>query len=166
MIWLLPPIIFEAGYNMNRRAFFENLVPTALFAFGGTVFSTAVVGSVTYAAGQAGLCHPLGGLAALYFGSLISATDPVTVLAVFQKLGVKCDLFAMVRRCCCRCRCRGFSNRAGPSRGLRSRLPLPSLPPPPLPLPPPPLARARPGLRRERAERRSRHRALAHAPLV
>ena len=96
MIWLLPPIIFEAGFNMNRRAFFENLLPTSLFAFGGTVFSTAVVGSIVYGAGQAGLCHPLSGLAALYFGALISATDPVTVLAVFQRLGVKSDLFAMV----------------------------------------------------------------------
>ena len=35
-------------------------------------------------------------LAALTFGSLISATDPVTVLAVFQALGVKVDLFSMV----------------------------------------------------------------------
>lgn len=35
-------------------------------------------------------------LASLTFGSLISATDPVTVLAVFQKLGVKVDLFSMV----------------------------------------------------------------------
>ena len=35
-------------------------------------------------------------LASLTFGSLISATDPVTVLAVFQALGVKVDLFSMV----------------------------------------------------------------------
>ena len=32
----------------------------------------------------------------LSLGSLISATDPVTVLAVFQALGVKIDLFSMV----------------------------------------------------------------------
>jgi sodium/hydrogen exchanger 8 len=35
-------------------------------------------------------------LASLTFGSLISATDPVTVLAVFQAIGVKVDLFSMV----------------------------------------------------------------------
>ena len=40
--------------------------------------------------------YPLALLAALVFGSLISATDPVTVLAVFQALGVKVDLFSMV----------------------------------------------------------------------
>jgi len=38
----------------------------------------------------------MGALASLTFGSLISATDPVTVLAVFQALGVKVDLFSMV----------------------------------------------------------------------
>ena len=51
---------------------------------------------LVYLAGQAGLCYPMGGLAALTFGSLISATDPVTVIAVFQKIGVKVDLFSMV----------------------------------------------------------------------
>lgn len=35
-------------------------------------------------------------MASLTFGSLISATDPVTVLAVFQAIGVKVDLFSMV----------------------------------------------------------------------
>jgi sodium/hydrogen exchanger 8 len=70
----------------------------------GTLASAAIVGCVVYAAGQAGLCHPLGGLAALTFGSMISAVDPVTVLAVFQRLGVKADLFAMVfgERCAAR----------------------------------------------------------------
>ena len=41
-------------------------------------------------------CYPLSVLASLTFGSLISATDPVTVLAVFSKLGVHVDLFSMV----------------------------------------------------------------------
>mmetsp|Transcript_12151 Transcript_12151/g.41265 ORF Transcript_12151/g.41265 Transcript_12151/m.41265 type:complete len:700 (+) Transcript_12151:36-2135(+) len=96
MIWLLPPIIFEAGYNMNRQAFFDNIFPTTLYAFLGTLLSTFVVGGIVWKAGQMGISHPIGGLAALVFGSLISATDPVTVLAVFQALGVKVDLFSMV----------------------------------------------------------------------
>lgn len=96
MIWLLPPIIFEAGYNMNRKAFFDNIFPTTLFAFFGTVFSAFVVAGILFECGKVGYTHPFGGLAALTFGSLISATDPVTVLAVFQALGVKVDLFSMV----------------------------------------------------------------------
>ena len=84
MVWLLPPIIFEAGFNMNVSAFVNNIGPTMFFAFVGTFASTFVVGGILYYAGQMGLCYPLGLLASLTFGSLISATDPVTVLAVFQ----------------------------------------------------------------------------------
>merc|ERR1712185_259543 len=78
---------------MNVAAFVRNLGPTMFFAFIGTFASTFVVGGLVYGAGQMGLCYPLGMLASLLFGSLISATDPVTVLAVFQALGVKVDLF-------------------------------------------------------------------------
>jgi sodium/hydrogen exchanger 8 len=96
MDYLLPPIIFEAGFNMNVNAFVDNLGPTMFFAFVGTFGSTFVVGGIVYFAGQIGMCYPLPLLGALVFGSLISATDPVTVLAVFQALGVKVDLFSMV----------------------------------------------------------------------
>ena len=96
MIWLLPPIIFEAGYNMDVISFISNLGPTMFFAFAGTFLSTFVVGGLVWGVGQLGLCYPMGLLASLTFGSLISATDPVTVLAVFQALGVKADLFSMV----------------------------------------------------------------------
>ena len=81
---------------MDVKAFFANLGPTMLLAFGGTVLSTFVVGGLVFAAGQAKLCYPLGGLASLFFGALISATDPVTVLAVFTRIGVQRDVFAIV----------------------------------------------------------------------
>ena len=83
---------------MKIRAFVDNLGPTTFFAFVGTFASTFVVGWIVWYAGQLGYCYPLGLLASLTFGSLISATDPVTVLAVFQALGVKVDLFSMVLR--------------------------------------------------------------------
>merc|ERR1719291_902099 len=67
-----------------------------LYAFLGTFMSTFVVGGLVYYAGTIGWCYPLGLLPSLVFGSLISATDPVTVLAVFQALRVKDDLFSMV----------------------------------------------------------------------
>ena len=96
MNWLIPPIIFEAAFNMNVAAFFNNLRPTLFFAFAGTLVSTFVVAGVVFGAGQLGAIYPLSPLAALAFGSLISATDPVAVLATFQALGVRQDLFSMV----------------------------------------------------------------------
>ena len=96
MNWLIPPIIFEAAFNMNVSAFFTNITPTVFFAFVGTVLSTFIVAGVVFGAGFAGWCYPLSPLASLTFGSLISATDPVAVLATFQALGVSPDLFSMV----------------------------------------------------------------------
>jgi hypothetical protein len=99
MVWLLPPIIFEAGFNMNVHAFIDNLGPTMFFAFVGTFGSTFVVGGLVWYAGQLGWCYPLGLLSALTFGSLISATDPVTVLAVFQvRVGALCCELGMETR--------------------------------------------------------------------
>jgi sodium/hydrogen exchanger 8 len=96
MDWLVPPIIFEAALNMNVGAFVSNLRPTLLFAFAGTLFSTFVVAGVVFVGGQLGICYSLGPLASLTFGSLISATDPVAVLATFQALGVHPSLFSIV----------------------------------------------------------------------
>jgi sodium/hydrogen exchanger 3 len=93
---LLPPIIFEAGYNMKRRYFFRNLGTICTFAFLGTFASTFIVGFMMWAVGQMGLVVEMGLLECLVFGALISATDPVTVLAVFSKLKADNDLFSIV----------------------------------------------------------------------
>jgi len=93
---LLPPIIFEAGYNMKRRYFFRNLGTICVFAFAGTLISTFIVGGMLWGVGQVGLVVKMGLLECLVFGALISATDPVTVLAVFSKLKADNDLFSFV----------------------------------------------------------------------
>jgi sodium/hydrogen exchanger 8 len=96
MIWLIPPIIFEAGFNLDQQTFNDAIVPMLGYAFAGTGISTFAVGGIVYGASQLGLCHPLGGMASLTFGALISSTDPVTVLSVFTSLGVAPELFALV----------------------------------------------------------------------
>jgi sodium/hydrogen exchanger 8 len=93
---LLPPIIFEAGYNMKRRYFFRNFGAICMYAFAGTFISTFVVGILVFLVGQAGLAVKFTFLESLVFGCLISATDPVTVLAVFSKLNANKDLFSFV----------------------------------------------------------------------
>ena len=43
---LLPPIIFEAGFSMRKRGFFDNLVPILLYAVAGTLIATFAAGAM------------------------------------------------------------------------------------------------------------------------
>ena len=72
---------------MDVAAFVRNLGPTAFLAFAGTAFSTFVVGGLVYAGGQLGLCYPLGLLASITFGSIISATECGVRYSTLQPCG-------------------------------------------------------------------------------
>ncbi|KAJ3450975.1 sodium/hydrogen exchanger [Anaeramoeba flamelloides] len=97
MLFLLPQIIFESGYNMKRKSFFKNSSTVILFAFVGTLISTLFISLMLLAVVKLGwLSVKFTALDCLIFGSLISATDPVSVLAIFKTMGVHRDLFANV----------------------------------------------------------------------
>ncbi len=82
---LLPPIIFHAGYSMRRKAFFDNLGAILAFAFLGTFISTIAIAIIVYGFAQfISASVSFRFLDMLYFGAIISATDPVTVLTIFQ----------------------------------------------------------------------------------
>ncbi|KAJ6653780.1 hypothetical protein lerEdw1_008710 [Lerista edwardsae] len=98
---LLPPIIFYAGYSLKRRHFFRNLGSILAYAFLGTVISCFVIGSLMY--GCVALMKVMGQLGGdfyftdcLLFGAIASATDPVTVLAIFHELQVDVELYALL----------------------------------------------------------------------
>ncbi|NWR17258.1 SL9A6 protein, partial [Emberiza fucata] len=98
---LLPPIIFYAGYSLKRRHFFRNLGSILAYAFLGTAISCLVIGSVVY--GCVALMKVTGQLGGdfyftdcLLFGAIVSATDPVTVLAIFHELQVDVELYALL----------------------------------------------------------------------
>lgn len=87
---LVPPLLFEATLHIKWPQLRENLTPILLLAVGGTLIGTLIVGEiVTWV-----LDVPL--LAALAFGALISATDPVAVIAFFRSLGVSKRLSILV----------------------------------------------------------------------
>ncbi|XP_012691234.1 sodium/hydrogen exchanger 6b [Clupea harengus] len=98
---LLPPIIFHAGYSLKRRHFFRNLGSILTYAFMGTAISCLVIGSLLY--GFVAFMKAVGQIHGdffftdcLFFGAIISATDPVTVLAIFNELKVDVDLYALL----------------------------------------------------------------------
>mmetsp|Transcript_28273 Transcript_28273/g.57908 ORF Transcript_28273/g.57908 Transcript_28273/m.57908 type:complete len:315 (+) Transcript_28273:68-1012(+) len=97
-VGLLPPIIFNSGYQVNKRHFFSNFGAIAAFAMLGTLFSTLFIGFGLYGLSTLGVLKPvnLELSECLTFGALISATDPVSTLAVFSELKVDPNLFYLV----------------------------------------------------------------------
>ncbi|XP_029924150.1 sodium/hydrogen exchanger 6-like isoform X2 [Myripristis murdjan] len=98
---LLPPIIFHAGYSLKRRHFFRNIGSILTYAFMGTVISCFVIGLTMYCfVSFMKVVGQLGGdfyfTDCLFFGAIVSATDPVTVLAIFNELKVDVDLYALL----------------------------------------------------------------------
>ncbi len=90
LILFLPALLFESGININVRRLRENLAPILLLAIIGVLVATVITG---YA------LHWVLGLTllpALLFGALISATDPISVVALFKDLGVSKRLSVII----------------------------------------------------------------------
>ncbi|XP_029298776.1 sodium/hydrogen exchanger 1b [Cottoperca gobio] len=89
-LYLLPPIILDAGYFLPIRDFMENMGTILVFAVVGTLWNVFFIGGMIY-----GVCQIEGAelgsvdlLSCLLFGSIISAVDPVAVLAVFEEIHI------------------------------------------------------------------------------
>lgn len=87
---ILPTLLFEAAINIHFDILRKNLVPILVLATVGLLISTLIVGVVMNG------FTPLSLGAALLFGALISATDPVAVIALFKELGVPDRLSTLV----------------------------------------------------------------------
>lgn len=85
---LLPPIIFESGYNLHKGNFFQNIGSILVFAIFGTAISAFVIGAGVYLLGLAQVAYRLNFVESFAFGSLISAVDPVATVAIFHALDV------------------------------------------------------------------------------
>lgn len=96
MMVLLPIIIFESGYSLDRGPFFTQLFSINAYAILGTVISTIIIGGIVYLAGTTGAVISLSFEESMTFASLLSATDPVATLAVFGALRVDPVLNALV----------------------------------------------------------------------
>ena len=87
---LLPPLIFEAALFLPWRLLRREVLLVLVMATAGLALAAAVTGL-----GLHWLANwPL--IAAAAFGVLISATDPVSVIAMFREVGVKGRLRVLV----------------------------------------------------------------------
>lgn len=88
---LVPPLIFEASLHIEWRQLRQNLIPILLLAVVGVALSTVIVGEIVTI-----ILDEVPFRAAIAFGALISATDPVAVVAFFRSLGVSKRLALLV----------------------------------------------------------------------
>ncbi|KAL0952602.1 hypothetical protein HGRIS_006857 [Hohenbuehelia grisea] len=94
---LLPPIILNSGYELKQENFFRNFGSILIFAFFGTFISAVGVGVLVYIYSALGLeSVELSFIECLTFGSTLSATDPVTILAIFNQYKVDPKLYSVI----------------------------------------------------------------------
>jgi monovalent cation:H+ antiporter, CPA1 family len=92
---LLPPLLFEASFHLNFQRLRRDLGLVL------TLAGPALLVAVSATAGAIYVLAPLVGLPltvgnAILFGAMISATDPVSVLALFREAGVDRRLYTVV----------------------------------------------------------------------
>jgi monovalent cation:H+ antiporter, CPA1 family len=78
----LPPLIFEAAWNLDLGALRATAGRVALLAVLGTLATAAIV------AGGLVAVRALPFAPALLFGAIVAATDPVAVVAAFRRVNV------------------------------------------------------------------------------
>ncbi|KAF8273222.1 Sodium/hydrogen exchanger family-domain-containing protein [Lactarius quietus] len=94
---LLPPIILASGYELKQESFFRNFGSILTFAFLGTFISAVGVGVLVYIWSLLDIeSLDLSLLECLIFGTTLSATDPVTILAIFNQYKVDPKLYTII----------------------------------------------------------------------
>ncbi len=85
----LPPLLFEAAWNLNYKAIIRQWPAIATLAGPGVVLTALIV------AGALTIVHvPFG--PAFLTGAILSATDPIAVVAVFRRIRVPKTLATIV----------------------------------------------------------------------
>jgi len=86
----LPPLIFEAAWSIDPAALGRTALRIALLAVPGVVLVAGTIGFGIALSGQLPLAP------AVVLGAIVSATDPVAVIAIFRRLHVPVDLLTIV----------------------------------------------------------------------
>ncbi|KRX04262.1 hypothetical protein PPERSA_11386 [Pseudocohnilembus persalinus] len=96
MIVLLPPILYESAINMERQHFFKNFGSILTLAIIGSIIATLITSILTYWVTLTGIVQGFNLNTCFGFGSLISATDPVAVLAIFKELNADNTIYTLI----------------------------------------------------------------------
>ncbi len=86
----LPALIFESALNLDARLLMKDIAPVLVLAVPAMLISAGIIGTGLWVIQDFNIFH------ALLFGALISATDPVAVIALFKELGAPQRLTVLV----------------------------------------------------------------------
>lgn len=77
----LPTLIFESAFHINLKQFTQNIPIISTLSIVGMLMSSALIGGLTH------YFLDLPWLFALLFGTIVSATDPISILSLFKQIG-------------------------------------------------------------------------------
>lgn len=82
LLIFLPALLFEASWNLDIKALRRDWFSISVLATAGVVICMFGVAAILHFAGGMGI------QTALLFGAMVSATDPVSVIALFRQMGI------------------------------------------------------------------------------
>jgi sodium/hydrogen exchanger 8 len=94
-LFLLPPIMFQAGFSMSTRTFLKNILTINAYAIGATIIASFIFSLIFYY----GMLHsdiPIPYIDSLHFGCFISAIDPVATISIFKSMNVNDKVYMIV----------------------------------------------------------------------
>jgi sodium/hydrogen exchanger-like protein 6/7 len=95
--FLLPPIILNSGFELHQASFFREIGTILTFALAGTFISAVVLGVILFIWTLIPLENfSISFVEAISLGATLSATDPVTILAIFQTFKVEPKLYTII----------------------------------------------------------------------
>lgn len=92
--YLLPPIILDSAYKLCSKYFVFNMDVILLFALVGTLLNWLAIGTSIFV--SYGLRYDMNFTICLLLSSILTAIDPVAVLAIFSDLGVQPNLYFVI----------------------------------------------------------------------
>jgi monovalent cation:H+ antiporter, CPA1 family len=90
LVVFLPPLIFEAAWNLNLAELETMATRIAMLALPGTLLTAALVTAAL------ALTHVLPFAPALLLGAIVAATDPVAVVSAFRHVAVPASVRTLV----------------------------------------------------------------------
>mmetsp|Transcript_22290 Transcript_22290/g.22077 ORF Transcript_22290/g.22077 Transcript_22290/m.22077 type:complete len:250 (-) Transcript_22290:180-929(-) len=94
-LFLLPPIMFQAGFSMRASTFFRNIFVINSFAIFATILASFIF-SFIFSYGTKLFSNEFSYLDSLHFGSFMSAIDPVATISIFKCLNVNDKIYMIV----------------------------------------------------------------------